>query len=169
MPWSCVRTLEAGRLDVLVPSLPGTPITAVTWLASTVLDHELIDVEGKRVVRVGDVILDRTAGGLAAVGVEIGGAAVLRRVGLRRLAARLSQNLIPVSAIHPPGALHTPLTLETGPRPAGVAGGARARRPAGPPAAPGRGSDARNARACACRAHPAPSRAPPRPGAPAAG
>ena len=113
LPWSCVRTLEADRLDVLVPSLPGTAVTDVAWLASTVLDHELIDVEGKRVVRVGDVILDRTAGGLAAVGVEIGAAAVLRRVGLRRLAARLSQNLIPVSAIHPPGALHTPLTLET--------------------------------------------------------
>lgn len=84
VPSSCVRTLETGRLDVRIPPLPEAASTPTAWLASTVLDHELIDLDGKRVVRVGDVVLDPTANGLAAVGVEIGVAAVLRRIGLRR-------------------------------------------------------------------------------------
>ena len=59
VPWPDVRTLEVDHIEVVVPAPPGTPATDLTWLAAGVVDHELIDVEGKRLVRIGDGDLGR--------------------------------------------------------------------------------------------------------------
>jgi sporulation protein YlmC with PRC-barrel domain len=70
------------------------------WLAEHVLDTQVIDVAGRRLVRVGDVALERDAGSLRLAGVEIGKAAVLRRLGLRRLALRAGSELVDWRELH---------------------------------------------------------------------
>jgi hypothetical protein len=68
-------------------------------LARHVLDAQLVDLKEKRLVRVGDVILD-DGGGLRLAGVEIGPGPVLRRLGLGRLGAREHSETIAWSDLH---------------------------------------------------------------------
>jgi hypothetical protein len=110
LPWSAVRVHAAGQLDV--DASAAADAGAAAWLAADVLDHELIDVDGKRVVRVGDVVLE-SRDGLTARGIEIGAAPILRRLGLRRAAGRRRRDLVPVSAVHLPRAAAGPLALAT--------------------------------------------------------
>jgi len=65
-----------------------------------VLDAQLIDLEEKRLIRVGDVLLDEEAGGLRLAGVEIGAAPVLRRLGLEGIAARAGSETIAWGDLH---------------------------------------------------------------------
>jgi sporulation protein YlmC with PRC-barrel domain len=58
------------------------------FLRRDVLDHQVYDLRGRRLTRVGDVVLDLQEGTLTVVGIETGAAAILRRIGLRRLAGR---------------------------------------------------------------------------------
>jgi CBS domain-containing protein len=59
-------------------------------LRRDVLDHQLIDITGRRIVRVNDVQLTEIEGGYRVVGVDISPHALLRRLGPRALAGRLS-------------------------------------------------------------------------------
>jgi hypothetical protein len=65
-----------------------------------VLDAQLIDLEEKRLVRVGDVLLGEEAGGLRLAGVEIGAAPVLRRLGLEAIASRAGSETIAWEDLH---------------------------------------------------------------------
>ena len=58
-------------------------------LRRDVLDHQLIDITGRRIVRVNDVQLTEIEGGYRVVGVDISPQALLRRLGPRALAGRL--------------------------------------------------------------------------------
>ena len=58
-------------------------------LAMDVLDRQLIDVDGRRIVRVNDLELAAVGGAYRLIGVDIGGRALLRRLGPGRLARRL--------------------------------------------------------------------------------
>jgi CBS domain-containing protein len=58
-------------------------------LRQDVLDHQLIDVSGRRIVRVNDVQLARLEGGLRVVGIDISPQALLRRLGPRAFASRI--------------------------------------------------------------------------------
>ena len=53
-------------------------------LAHKVLDRQIIDVHGRRVVRVHDLLLERTNGHYRLVGVDSTPRAMLRRLGLER-------------------------------------------------------------------------------------
>ncbi len=53
-------------------------------LGRDVLDHQLIDVDGVRVVRASDLYLARFAGTLRLVGADVGFSSLLRRLGPRR-------------------------------------------------------------------------------------
>jgi magnesium transporter len=55
-------------------------------LRRDVLDHQLIDITGRRIVRVNDVQLTRIEGMFRTVGVDISARALLRRLGPRALA-----------------------------------------------------------------------------------
>ncbi len=59
-----------------------------------VLDCQIIDLAGKRVARVCEVLLARAGADHHVVGVEVGAAGVLRRLGLRRLAARILREVV---------------------------------------------------------------------------
>ena len=58
-------------------------------LRRDVLDHQLIDITGRRIVRVNDVQLTRVEGAVRVVGVDISARALLRRLGPRALAGRI--------------------------------------------------------------------------------
>ncbi|HEX4961425.1 MAG TPA: CBS domain-containing protein [Thermoanaerobaculia bacterium] len=58
-------------------------------LRRDVLDHQLIDITGRRIVRVNDVQLTRIEGAYRVVGVDISPQALLRRLGPRAFAGRI--------------------------------------------------------------------------------
>jgi sporulation protein YlmC with PRC-barrel domain len=69
-------------------------------LSAHVLDAQIVDISGRRLVRVGDVALAPEPRGLLLAGVEIGVAPVLRRLGLRRPASRFRSELISWDELH---------------------------------------------------------------------
>jgi magnesium transporter len=68
---------------------PFTRRAGEVLLRRDVLDHQLIDITGRRIVRVNDVQLTQIEGGYRVVGVDISPQALLRRLGPRALAGRL--------------------------------------------------------------------------------
>jgi sporulation protein YlmC with PRC-barrel domain len=70
-------------------------------LVRDVLDTQIVDVAGRRVQRVGDVLLARTDDGhLEAVAVDVGIAPVLRRLGLRGAADRMREQAVDWRDLH---------------------------------------------------------------------
>ena len=63
-------------------------------LRRDVLDHQLIDITGRRIVRVNDVQLTRVEETYRVIGVDISARALLRRLGPRSLAGRIVGRLI---------------------------------------------------------------------------
>jgi magnesium transporter len=89
---------------LLTEDLPLHQRELLLW--KNVLDKQMVDVSGRKVVRVNDVVLgtiDRTA---RVTGVAIGGAAVLRRLGLLRFARllpwwKLRDTVVPWESVVP--------------------------------------------------------------------
>jgi magnesium transporter len=110
VPWSQVAPLspEQGRV-VLVEGASPLPLEGngtegeTLSLRRDVLDRQIIDVHGRKVVRVNDIVLEAQAGRLYLRRVEVGLAGAVRRLLagfvalrlVRGLAAGLSQNDIP--------------------------------------------------------------------------
>ena len=65
-----------------------------------VLDTQIVDVVGHRVNRVGDVLFEPEDGLLVPVGVEVGPASLIRRLGLRRSADRLAEHVVAWTDLH---------------------------------------------------------------------
>jgi sporulation protein YlmC with PRC-barrel domain len=112
IPWSEVRTFEAkelalksSRADLPTDSVPDGDV----WLARDVLDKQIVDTDGRRVVRVNDLQLSPMRGNLLVVGVDIGGRGLLRRIGAEDLGKSLAhivrrdwaQKLIAWDAVDP--------------------------------------------------------------------
>ncbi|KPV49141.1 hypothetical protein SE17_34295, partial [Kouleothrix aurantiaca] len=58
-------------------------------LRKDVLDHQIIDITGRRIVRVNDVQLARVEGAYRLIGVDVSPQALVRRLGPRRLSDRI--------------------------------------------------------------------------------
>jgi hypothetical protein len=70
-------------------------------LVRDVLDTQIVDIADQRLARVADVVLARTSEGrLEVLGVEVGFGAVLRRLGLNRLAARAPGDAVAWTDLH---------------------------------------------------------------------
>jgi CBS domain-containing protein len=98
VPWSAVRVLEDGGLGLLTDladSPTFDPPPHELSLARQVLDHQIIDVNGVRVVRVNDLQLAPTDGSYRLVGVDISTAGLLRRLGAGRVLGALGVRLTP--------------------------------------------------------------------------
>ena len=85
-------------LSVAVEKIdPFAPKGDELWLADRILDRQIIDTEGRRVVRVNNVQLARVddrhalAGRFALTGVDVGGRGLLRRMGLERPATKVAK------------------------------------------------------------------------------
>lgn len=68
---------------------PFTRRSGEVLLRRDVLDHQLIDITGRRIVRVNDVQLTPVEGIYRVIGVDISARALLRRLGPRTLAGRI--------------------------------------------------------------------------------
>src|SRR2546429_2959791 len=98
IPWSSVRTFAAATKEVALRSTredlerhradPGD-----IWLARDVLDKQVVDTDGRRVVRVNDLQLVETASGLMLVGADIGIRGILRRLSLEGVAKSIARLL----------------------------------------------------------------------------
>jgi hypothetical protein len=92
---------EAGALILPGSAIVARPPSGSLRLRRDVLDTQVVDLAGRRLTRVGDVILGPAADRLEVVAVEIGRAVVLRRLGLRRLARRSARESIAWEHLHP--------------------------------------------------------------------
>lgn len=104
-PWAAVESFRHTAL-VLAHGTDDPATFAITSITETlgddeillgrdVLDTQVIDVVGQRLARVAEVVLARTSQNrLELVGVEVGFGGVLRRLGLRRLAARAGEDAL---------------------------------------------------------------------------
>jgi hypothetical protein len=102
-----VAKFEAGgtQLNVLPQELEATSDpdglhSDELLLAEHVLDTQIIDTNGKRVVRVGEIELAHEHDDLLVAGVEVGRAALARRLGLHRIAARISPEFLDWRDLH---------------------------------------------------------------------
>jgi magnesium transporter len=96
IPWSSVRSFAAATREVALRSSreeiehsradPGD-----VWLARDVLDKQVVDTDGRRVVRVNDLQLAESGGSMLLVGADIGLRGILRRLGLEKLAKSLAR------------------------------------------------------------------------------
>jgi magnesium transporter len=104
IPWSQVRTFAAATREV---ALRGTREEVERhqvdphdiWLARDVLDKQVVDTDGRRVVRVNDLQLVESGGAMLLVGADIGIRGILRRLGLEGVAksvARLLGRVLPM-------------------------------------------------------------------------
>jgi hypothetical protein len=110
-PWAAVESFRHTGL-VLAHGTDDLATFAITSVNDTlgddeillgrdVLDTQLIDVVGQRLARVAEVVLARTSHNrLEALGVEVGFGGVLRRLGLRRLAARAGEDALAWTDLH---------------------------------------------------------------------
>ena len=81
-------------------------------LVGDVLDHQLVDVDGVRVVRASDLYLAHVLDGWRLVGVDVGFQSLLRRLGpARRRARPTPERVIDWAAIQPFGVQPGPLRL----------------------------------------------------------
>ncbi len=98
LPWELVRSFEESQtlLRLPVEQLEEIePAENEIFLASDVLDKQIVDTKGHKLIRVNDLQLARANGSLRVVGVDIGSGAILRRLGLSKLAQRLSRRVQP--------------------------------------------------------------------------
>jgi CBS domain-containing protein len=103
VPWEDVATFEGAQVALRGELAPGdgqAERPGELWLARDVVDHQVVDLDQRRIARVGDVELTREGSELRIVAVDIGLAAVLRRLRLRRLARRLSADALPWDELH---------------------------------------------------------------------
>lgn len=83
-------------------------------LGRDVLDHQLVDVDGVQVIRAADLYLAAVAGGVRLVGVDVGMASLLRRLGPAKYRARPTPDrVIDWAAIEPFGTHVSTVRLRT--------------------------------------------------------
>lgn len=117
VPWEAAELEPAGDVRLRVPAteLPAyQPTERDLSLARQVLDRQIIDLHGTRVVRVNDLQLTRTNGQFRLVSVDVGAPGVLRRLGLERPVRALA-NLLGLHLRDQVIAWHDVNPVESGP------------------------------------------------------
>jgi len=97
------RFVAAEQVSGLYPSIiltvpreeikPYTPHGDELWLIDRVLDRQIVDTEGRRVVRVNDLQIAKVRDRFCLTGVDVGGRGLLRRLGIERPLSALSRLL----------------------------------------------------------------------------
>lgn len=107
LPMSSVRSINGDiRLDVSRDEIPPGKLSEKELLVTeTILDKQIVDIDGLKVVRVNDVLLAQVKKSFCLVAVDVGFKGILRRLGLcslsRRLLDTLPDHIIPWSYIDP--------------------------------------------------------------------
>ncbi|MDX1885981.1 magnesium transporter MgtE N-terminal domain-containing protein [Mycolicibacterium sp. 120270] len=107
VPWDVVGTFAHSDIHLKTnskitgsASSEGVLDSDEILLAREVLDTQVFDIAGQRLARVGDVVLAHRHNRMEVVGAEVGFGAVLRRLGLARLAERQPVDLVPWTELH---------------------------------------------------------------------
>lgn len=104
LPWEDVADFERSgvvlRRTTAELDRGAQPAEDELLLLRDLVDTQIVDVAGRRLVRAGDVDLERRDGQLVVAGVDVGGGPLLRRLGLRRLARRFSSRSLPWSELY---------------------------------------------------------------------
>jgi len=72
----------------IAPTEPAPPEHEELYLVADLLDKQIVDVDGRKVVRINDIELANTGGRLRVVAADVGFAGLLRRLGLRSFGKR---------------------------------------------------------------------------------
>jgi CBS domain-containing protein len=94
--WGVVRSWDNKELSLKVEAQdlqPHTRTDTELWLSRQVLDKQIVDMDGRRVVRVNDLQLSQVDGSMLLVGVDIGSRGLMRRIGLEGLGRRVVASL----------------------------------------------------------------------------
>ncbi len=96
MPWSSVDHLDAngarlGTLTIDIGKFSQRPNEIL--LHADLMDKQIVDIDGRKVVRVNDLRLDEIEGKLHLVAVDVGAAGLLRRLGIERGYRTIARNL----------------------------------------------------------------------------
>jgi len=70
------------------PKMPAPADRDALYLVSDLLDKQIVDVDGRRVVRINDIELANTGGKLRVVAADVGVSGLLRRLGLKHFGKR---------------------------------------------------------------------------------
>lgn len=92
--------LSLSRAEVAALGFDGRLSERELLLARDVLDTQIVDVVGKRLARVSEVVLTRDGATVRVAAVEAGAAGVWRRLGLRRLAERAPDRAVDWADLH---------------------------------------------------------------------
>lgn len=87
VPWSTVAQVDRSRIRLAVPreELASQPLDEdAIFLRRDILDKQIVDIHGRKVVRVNDLQLAPIAAELRLVGADIGAGGLLRRLNLER-------------------------------------------------------------------------------------
>lgn len=111
IPWDRVAELKQDRVVVKAVDAEVAPREGDIFLYRDLLDKQIVDMDGYRIVRVSDIRIAKSGGELRVIGADVGVLAILRRLGLHPLAARLKSErssifrdrIIPWNLISPTG------------------------------------------------------------------
>ena len=96
LPWSSVDRLDPkgarlGTLTMDMSKFNQRPDEIL--LHADLMDKQIVDIDGRKVVRVNDLLLDEIEGILHLVAVDVGAVGLLRRLGIDRAYRTLARNL----------------------------------------------------------------------------
>jgi len=100
VPWIDVRSFETSQIILsreVADLRPYSLTDRDVLLARNVLDKQIVDLEGRRLIRVQDIQLARTGTRLRVLGVDVSTSALLRRLRFAKLADRIARNRPPHS------------------------------------------------------------------------
>jgi CBS domain-containing protein len=96
MPWRHVDVFDATGVRLSVQTIDILRFhrrPSEILLKADLLDRQIVDLEGRKVIRVNDVGLDGVEGRLRLVVVDVGAAGLFRRIGIERPARALARGL----------------------------------------------------------------------------
>jgi CBS domain-containing protein len=94
-PIDTVADIDPGRLIALTqtPSEPAPPERDSLYLIADLLDKQIVDVDGRKVVRINDLEIARAGETLRVVAADVGVGGLLRRLGLKSFGKRFTPGI----------------------------------------------------------------------------
>jgi CBS domain-containing protein len=95
VPWADVSSFEESGTILRIPAAEMGErelLADELHLARTFLDKQLVDTEGRKLIRVNDIQLLRAGEHVRVAGVDVSSGAILRRVGLAKVGDRLAKS-----------------------------------------------------------------------------